>query len=199
MTVELTIGRGPNWIHAWTDSEEAHPIYKLASDTDTPVHHWNNNQLIYDSEGNQLPDDVTDRLSTLLWNIIEDAFKFSEEAHAKNGGKDIPAQDSLHDFIKANVDKYFVDDTEVPILLQMSEMFGAYVGEPIWKQSLRFAWMEECCGGGKSNKFYNDTKTQWANIAKKKRKCLSSQTTPQFSTKPPSPPSRELTSTSTNE
>lgn len=30
----------------------------------------------------------------------------------------------------------------------MSEMFGAYVGEPVWKQSLRFAWMEECCGGG---------------------------------------------------
>ncbi|KAG7124544.1 hypothetical protein HYQ44_001729 [Verticillium longisporum] len=29
----------------------------------------------------------------------------------------------------------------------MSEMFGAYIGEPVWRQSLKFAWMEECCGG----------------------------------------------------
>jgi len=30
----------------------------------------------------------------------------------------------------------------------MSEMWGAYIGDPVQRQSLRFAWMEEVCGGG---------------------------------------------------
>ena len=34
------------------------------------------------------------------------------------------------------------------LLLQMSEMWGAYVGDPVTRQSLRFAYLEECCGGG---------------------------------------------------
>ena len=34
------------------------------------------------------------------------------------------------------------------LLAQMSEMWGAYVGEVVRRQSLRFAWMEERCGGG---------------------------------------------------
>lgn len=140
--------RGPNWIHAWTDSEEPHPIYALASETDTPLHHWNNKQLIYDSSGNPLSDDLTDKLSTLVWDIIELAFKFSEEAHIKNKGDDISSWDSLYDFVKQKATEMIPDEKERGLLMQVSEMFGAYVGEPIWRQSLRFAWMEECCGGG---------------------------------------------------
>jgi hypothetical protein len=139
---------GPNWIHSWTDSDEPHPIFKLATDTSTPVHYWNNKQLIFTSDGNVLPDEVTERLSTLLWVIIEDAFKFSEAARQNDGGKSIPAEESLYDFIKREAATRLSDPKERDILAQMSEMFGAYVGEPAWKQSLRFAWMEECCGGG---------------------------------------------------
>ncbi|KAK0627879.1 hypothetical protein B0T14DRAFT_563646 [Immersiella caudata] len=51
---------GPNWIHAWTDSDEPHPVYKLAKDTETPLHYWNNKQLIFDSAGNPLPAEQTD-------------------------------------------------------------------------------------------------------------------------------------------
>ncbi|KXX81533.1 Protein FLOWERING LOCUS D [Madurella mycetomatis] len=138
---------GPNWIHAWTDSEEPHPIYALASDTDTPLHHWNNKQLIYDSSGNPLSDDLADKLSTLVWDIIELAFKFSEEAHIKNKGDDIPSRNSLYDFVKQKAMEMMPEEKERGLLLQVSEMFGAYVGVPIWKQSLRFSWMEECCGG----------------------------------------------------
>lgn len=120
----------------------------MASNTNTPLHHWNNKQLIYDAEGNALPDELTDRLSTLLWEIIELAFKHSEEAHAEGKGEDIPSRDSLYDFVKRKATEMIPDLKERGILLQMSEMFGAYVGEPVWRQSLRFAWMEECCGGG---------------------------------------------------
>lgn len=117
-------------------------------DTKTPLHHWNNKQLIFDSKGNALANEVTERLSTLLWEIIEEAFNFSEAAHQKNGGKEIPKDDSLHDFITRRTREAIADEEERKLLIQMSEMFGAYVGEPVWKQSLRFAWMEECCGGG---------------------------------------------------
>jgi hypothetical protein len=125
-----------------------HPIHKLATETNTPLHHWNNKQLLFDSEGRKLPDDVTERLSTTLWEIIEEAFEFSKAAHDKNGGQDIPVTDSLQDFIRLRARDIVADETECELLVQMSEMFGAYVGEPVWKQSLRFAWLEECCGGG---------------------------------------------------
>ncbi|KAK7018599.1 amino-oxidase domain-containing protein [Favolaschia claudopus] len=142
-----TVDIGPNWIHAWTDSDVPHPIFKLATDTKTPVHYWNNKQLIFDANGNALPPEVTERLSTLLWEIIEDAFRYSEVAREKDGGKSIPADESLYDFVKREAAMRLSDPSEKETLAQMSEMFGAYVGEPVWKQSLRFAWMEECCGG----------------------------------------------------
>ncbi|KAJ3793195.1 hypothetical protein GGU11DRAFT_760128 [Lentinula aff. detonsa] len=141
-----TIDIGPNWIHTW-DSGEVHPILKLAAETKTPIHRWNNKQMIFDSFGNMLSEETTDRLSTLLWNYIEEAFRFSAEAHAQDNGASIPVEDSLYDFIQRKSVEELQDEQEREILLQMSEMWGAYVGEPVWKQSLRFAWMEECCGG----------------------------------------------------
>ncbi|KAJ3890784.1 hypothetical protein GG344DRAFT_48754 [Lentinula edodes] len=137
---------GPNWIHTW-DSGEIHPIWKLATETNTPIHRWNSKQMIFDSSGKMLPEETTDRLSTLLWKIIEEAFRFSAEAHIKDSGVSIPVEDSLHDFIRRRSIDELPDPRERETLLQMSEMWGAYVGEPVWKQSLRFAWMEECCGG----------------------------------------------------
>ncbi|KAI0839965.1 FAD/NAD(P)-binding domain-containing protein [Hypoxylon sp. FL0890] len=139
-----TVDIGPNWIHA-SDSEN--PMLKLANETHTPLHHWNSKQLIYDSAGNKLPDDKTDRLSTLLWKIIEEAFETSAAARDKDGGRSIPKEESLYDFIKKKVAEELPDEEDRRVLIQMSEMWGAYVGEPVWKQSLRFAWMEECCGG----------------------------------------------------
>ena len=117
-------------------------------ETKTPLHRWNNKQLIYDSGGIPVPDDVTDRLSTLLWDIIEAAFKYNGDAHRENKGVAIPSRVSLHDFVTSKADELVPDEKERNLLVQMSEMFGAYVGVPVWRQSLRFAWMEECCGGG---------------------------------------------------
>ncbi|KAJ4482361.1 hypothetical protein J3R30DRAFT_2162867 [Lentinula aciculospora] len=106
--------------------------------------------MIFDSCGNKLPDEMTEKLSTLLWKIIEEAFQYSADAHAKDNGASIPVKDSLYDFIRRRATEELQDEQERETLIQMSEMWGAYVGEPVWKQSMRFAWMEECCGGGKS-------------------------------------------------
>ncbi|KAF5343873.1 hypothetical protein D9757_014105 [Collybiopsis confluens] len=136
---------GANWIHTW-DSGQVHPIWKLATETKTPVHHWNSKQMLFDSTGNKLPDETTDRLSTLLWKIIEEAFEYSAKAH-EGHQQPIPANDSLYDYIQRRCPEEMADEQERDTLLQMSEMWGAYVGEPVWMQSLKFAWMEECCGG----------------------------------------------------
>ncbi len=172
-----TVDIGPNWIHAWTDSDEPHPIYKLATDTATPLHRWSNKQLIYDAEGDPLPDELTERLSTLLWEIIEEAFKFSEKARDADGAaKEIASHESLQDFIKRRAEEVVPVADERKLLVQMSEVFGAYVGEPVWKQSLRFVWMEECCGGGEWFP-QNLTGTSTTNM-RQKMKCLSNRPFP---------------------
>ncbi len=158
-----------------------HPIFKLANDTETPLHYWNNKQLIFDSNGNKLGDELADRLSTTLWEIIADAFKLSENAHEKDGGKDIPSTDSLQDFIRRGAAEVIPNDEERQLLVSMSEMFGAYVGEPVWKQSLRFAWMEECCGGGTSTSVRLLGPSHSIDI-ENQRKCLLRPTTRPFST-----------------
>ncbi|KAK4096814.1 amine oxidase [Parathielavia hyrcaniae] len=142
-----TVDIGPNWIHAYRDSDAPHPIHKLATDTNTPLHSWNNRQLLFDASGNRLPDGLTERLSTTLWDIIEDAFEFSKGARGGDRGQEIPVNDSLLDFIRRKARELVPDEKERELLVQMSHMFGAYVGEPVWRQSLRFAWLEECCGG----------------------------------------------------
>ncbi|KAI1120695.1 FAD/NAD(P)-binding domain-containing protein [Nemania abortiva] len=141
-----TVDIGPNWIHTW-DSGKIHPVWKLALDTETPVHHWNEKQLIYDSAGLPLPDHQADRLSSLLWKIIGEAFETSAAARERDGGSSISSEESMYDFIMRRAAEEAIDKHEKELLMQMSEMWGAYVGEPVWKQSLRFAWMEECCGG----------------------------------------------------
>lgn len=42
---------------------------------------------------------------------------------------------------------------DMELLMQMAEMWGAYIGDEVGKQSLKWAWMEECCGGGESFSF----------------------------------------------
>jgi len=34
------------------------------------LHHWNSKQNIYDSSGKLLPDEKSDKMSTLLWEIM---------------------------------------------------------------------------------------------------------------------------------
>lgn len=69
--------------------------------------------------------------------------------HSAKLGKEIPEADSLFDYVKSRAEEKCLGNEEENLLLQMSQIWGAYVGEPVTRQSLRFAWMEECCGGGK--------------------------------------------------
>ena len=81
--------------------------------------------------------------SELVWGIIADAFKHSNEDSAH-----IPPEKSLMDYFKEMVKEKGVSGDEQKILLQMAQMWGAFVGDPIEKQSLKFFWLEECIEGG---------------------------------------------------
>ncbi|KAH7355104.1 hypothetical protein BKA65DRAFT_497666 [Rhexocercosporidium sp. MPI-PUGE-AT-0058] len=133
---------GPNWIHT-SDAEGRFPILELARKTNTPLHSWNDKQNIYSSSGALLPAARSDELSTILWANIESAI-----AHSAKNGKDISESESLSDFLGEKARERFPNEEEErKLLMQMAEMWGAYIGDPVHRQSLKFAWMEECCGG----------------------------------------------------
>lgn len=76
--------------------------------------------------------------------MIEEAQEYSLE-----NGASISESASLHEFVVEKALELFPDnEKDRNLLCQMSEMWGAYIDDPIQRQSLRFAWMEEVCGGG---------------------------------------------------
>lgn len=86
--------------------------------------------------------------SELVWGVVADAFKLSNDDYA-----DIPPEKSLMDFFREKVKEKEISDEEQKTLLQMAQMWGAFVGDPVTKQSLKFFWLEECIEGGTIDPF----------------------------------------------
>lgn len=89
--------------------------------------------------------------SELVWGIVADAFK-----HSNNDSENIPSEKSLMDFFQEKVKEKDVSVDEQKILLQMAQMWGAFVGDPVDQQSLKFFWLEECIEGGAIHAFKSD-------------------------------------------
>lgn len=116
----------------------------MAAETNTVLHTWNGKTQIFDENGQVVDSAKADRFSDLVWKTVEEALKYSEE-----NGNQIPETQSLFDFFVKRAVEIFPDDpADQKLLLSMSQMWGAYIGHPLNKQSLRFAWMERCCVGG---------------------------------------------------
>jgi hypothetical protein len=138
--------RGPNWIHGTNDN----PIMQIARDTGTILHAWDEEQNIFDSQGEPLSPDEASEYGRLLWDegLIAAAFKYSNE-HSKS----IPASKSLYDFFEEKVKDLFTDipadeaERKRKTLVQTISMWGAYVGSPVERQSLKFFFLEECIEG----------------------------------------------------
>lgn len=100
---------------------------------------------VYDEDGKFLKDGK--KLNEALWGIIVQAFKHSADNKAT-----IDPKESLHDFFQERVQEMFPaieESRERKIMMQMTEMWGAFVGSPVQTQSLKFFWLEECIDGGK--------------------------------------------------
>lgn len=110
------------------------------------LHSWNGKSKIYDEDGRVVESARADKLSDLVWEIVDEALKFSEESSDQ-----IPETMSLFEFFTKRAGEIFPleeDENQKLLLLNMSKMWGAYIGHPVEKQSLKFAWMERCCIGG---------------------------------------------------
>lgn len=112
-------------------------------ETKTTTYSIGERQSVFDSAGRVMDETKATKYSELVWGIISDAFKHSNEDSAH-----IPPEKSLMDFFREKVKEKDVTVDEQNILLQMAEMWGAFVGDPIEKQSLKFFWLEECIEGG---------------------------------------------------
>jgi len=123
---------------------------QIARDTGTVLHAWDEEQNVINSQGEPLDPDEAGEYGRLLWDdgLIAAAFKYSNE-HSKS----IPASRSLYIFFEEKVKDLFTDLPSVEAerkrktLLQTTSMWGAYVGSPVQRQSLKFFFLEECIEG----------------------------------------------------
>ncbi|KAI6714436.1 hypothetical protein JHW43_003096 [Diplocarpon mali] len=130
---------GANWIHG-TDHN---PILDLSKETGTVIHDWREDFNVFDETGKLLKDGKS--MNDTLWEIIVQAFKYSA-AHTTT----IDPKLSLYDFFADKVQEIFHGEKEAEqrkIVMQMTEMWGAFVGSPVKTQSLKFFWLEECIDG----------------------------------------------------
>jgi len=109
---------------------------------------------------------------------------------SNDSGPSIPSDKSLYDFF---IDKQYRDrwtkgseDTTLEeaarkeaMLLRLAESWGAFIGSPVEKQSLRFMWMEQCLEG--ENLFvaetYSKVLAHLAQIGEYVKLCLNTKVT----------------------
>ncbi|QIW94879.1 hypothetical protein AMS68_000397 [Peltaster fructicola] len=137
---------GANWIHGTNDN----PIMRLAVETSTRLHGWDESSTIWDSKGQSLSEEDVAKYAALQWEdgLIAAAFKHSNEQHDS-----IDPERSLYDFYLEKVEGLFTDlpgeeaKRKRETLLQIASVWGAYVGSSFTKQSLKFFWLEEVIEG----------------------------------------------------
>ncbi|KAI1179277.1 FAD/NAD(P)-binding domain-containing protein [Nemania sp. FL0916] len=137
------VDAGPNWIHGTNNN----PIMEIARKTDTATGTWESETSVMDDAGKMLPIPVAETHSSMLWEIIGDAF-----THSNKNGATIDANESLFDFFGKQLAKRIPENSpdfeqKRNIMFQFAEVWGAYVGSHIVNQSLRFFWLEECIDG----------------------------------------------------
>ncbi|KAK8214832.1 hypothetical protein M8818_002415 [Zalaria obscura] len=145
---------GPNWIHGSTGN----PIQRIAEQTGTQLHAWDETQAVINTDGKSLSPEEAGEYAQILWDdgMISAAFRYSEEQ-----GSSIPSSRSLLDFFREKAEAYFTDlpadeaKRKRETLLNVASMWGAYVGSPIERQSLKFFWLEETIEG--ENPFVAET------------------------------------------
>lgn len=130
---------------------DGNPIMEIASKTGTALHVWDEASMSFDQDGKLVDDAEADVYNELLWGddgLLSAAFRYS----AANQNTIDPSR-SLYDFLVERSQEFFTHDpVEVANrrrrdFLQYVCLWGAYIGSPVTRQSLRFFWLEECIHG----------------------------------------------------
>lgn len=131
--------RGPNWIHGTLNN----PILNLAKQAGTTLSTVEDHPCVFDQNGEVISHDKATELLDLVWEIITEAFKYSNEESSN-----ISLERSLKDFFIDQIGKKGLSQQDQTLVLQMAEMWGAFIGDPLERQSLKYFWLEECLDGG---------------------------------------------------
>lgn len=129
---------GPNWIHGTKNN----PILDFVRQSKTQTYSWGERQVTFDPNGNRLPDEEVAEATEMLWGIIGEAFKYSHDHSA-----DIPADQSLMDYIKERLDKTIPDPKQKELVRRLAQEWGPFIGGTTDGQSLKFLWLEETLEG----------------------------------------------------
>lgn len=139
------IDMGPNWIHGATGNI----MLDLAMQTGTAAVDVHDVSCSFDETGDHVPTLESVKYETIMWDMIEEAFELSETK-----GESVDAQKSLVDFFEERLPVKIADGDEGAakkrkIVRQLCEGWGAFIGSPAMRQSLRFFWLEKCIDDGK--------------------------------------------------
>lgn len=126
----------------------------LATETGTTTYSWGENQIMFDSDKRMLSREDTTEVQEFVWETIKEAFDESNDKYSRDAReKGIAPSKSLADFFAKRIhDKYAKDKNpqsiaKLKLVGKTSKMWGAFVGQSIEKQSLKFFWLEECLEG----------------------------------------------------
>ncbi|KAH8426871.1 uncharacterized protein LDX57_004597 [Aspergillus melleus] len=129
---------GPNWIHGTGKN----PIADIAALTGTTIYDLEGDQILYSSDGKLIDRQLATKVSEFLWETIGEAFEYSN-AHKET----ISPHRSLLDFLTDRLEATSLTPLEKELCIESSRLWGAYVGDPIERQSLKFFCLEECIDG----------------------------------------------------
>ncbi|KAL4969675.1 flavin monoamine oxidase family protein [Aspergillus stella-maris] len=135
---ENMVDMGPNWIHGTSTN----PILGLAIKTGTILSQIKESPCIFKTDSQLLCKTKAAELLDILWDIILKAFKYSNE-HCIS----ISPTKSLQDFVIEEAYHMGLSFEDQALILQIAEMWGGFVGDPLDKQSLKHFWLEECLDG----------------------------------------------------
>lgn len=114
----------------------------MAEVTGTTIEDFEGEQIIFSRAGKLVDEATSARISEFVWSTIDEAFEYS------NALKDsIPPDQSLLDFFKERVSKTGLNPEEKELCIETCKLWGAYVGDSIERQSLKFFCLEECIDG----------------------------------------------------
>lgn len=117
--------RGSQWIH----TSGSNPILNIATNSDTPLHSWNERINLYNQSGLMVDHAKAKALCNVQWEIIDEAFR-----HSVQNRMSIPEPGSLYDYFVPRAAGLFPDREDQRLFLAMSEMWGNYTGIPIQRQ-----------------------------------------------------------------
>lgn len=117
----------------------------MAQMTQTATFDPEGGNFLVSREGKYINEGLGTKISEFVWATIAQAFTYSNEH-----GENIPAEKSLYDFFQMKLQVTSFSKEEQQLVLDTCKLWGAYVGEPISRQSLRFFRLEECIDGCKS-------------------------------------------------